>query len=139
MKMFMTGKLLHTFVSLISQNVCLCPRIALHTTRALFGLSWFSLRSIPSSPLRLPSRQKSTIPTLMRRARSACRSSVQRTGSQPQKLTRVRRGPVVLMSRLYSSHGGCCQRLVIVEQPLQYTVCVCVKRVCCKQHSTKQL
>lgn len=61
------------------------------------GLSSPSLQTTLSSPQRSRSRQKSTILTSMKKARCVCQSLVLKTGSQPQKLTKVRDGNVSLM------------------------------------------
>uniref|UniRef100_A0A3P8WZ94 Ubiquitin-conjugating enzyme E2 L3-like n=1 Tax=Cynoglossus semilaevis TaxID=244447 RepID=A0A3P8WZ94_CYNSE len=53
------------------------------------GLKSFSRQSIPLNLPRSHSRQRSIIPTSMRRVRFACLSSVLRTGSLPPKLTKV--------------------------------------------------
>ena len=72
--------------------VCVFSRSSLRMTKEPFALRSSSLQSTRSSHPRSLSRQKSTIPTLTRKARSACPSSASRTGSQPQKPARVRPG-----------------------------------------------
>lgn len=66
-------------------------RIVHHTTREHSGWSSTFRLNTPSSLLGSPSKRKSTIPTSTRRVRSACQSSVPKTGSQPQKLTKSSR------------------------------------------------
>lgn len=79
----------------------LFSRSFLHMTKEPFALRSSSLQSTRSSHPRSLSRQKSTTPTLTRRARSACPSSASRTGSQPQKPARVRRGTRVNVRSLF--------------------------------------
>lgn len=79
----------------------LFSRSFLRTTKEPFALRSSSLQSTRSSHPRSLSRQKSTTPTLTRRARSACPSSASRTGSQPQKPARVRRGTRVNVRSLF--------------------------------------
>lgn len=79
----------------------LFSRSFLRTTKEPFALRSSSLQSTRSSHPRSLSRQKSTTPTLTRRVRSACPSSASRTGSQPQKPARVRRGTRVNVRSLF--------------------------------------
>lgn len=88
-------------------------RTLLRMTKEHFGSRQSSLQSTPSSPQRSPSRQRSTIPTSMRRARCACPSSVWKTGSQPLELTKVRE----LQLRLFAFCSGLLEMLFL-SKPL---------------------
>lgn len=65
-------------------------RTALPMKREPLESSSPSLQTTPSSPQRSRSRQKSTIPTSTKRARCVCPSLALKTGSRPQRLTKVR-------------------------------------------------
>lgn len=75
-------------------------------TKVHSGLKSFSPPSTLSSLPRSHSRQRSTTPTLMRRARCACLWSVQRTGSLPPKLTKVGAEVLHRAARCESQRAG---------------------------------
>lgn len=96
-KLVLTKQINADDVSIIFLTNVYFHRTVLLMKREHSGLSSPSLQTTLSSPQRSRSRQKSTILTLMKKARCVCQSLVLKTGSQPQKLTKVRDGNVSLM------------------------------------------